>query len=238
MIMVGEIRDGETLGPRSCITAGTSSVRPFTQQRGGHYRAARRMGLERYCSHRACSGSSRSGWSARSAGRVGPRYPPPPALRAMFRGGEHQTFFRGAGCHDCRGSGFRGRIGIFELLKITDEMANSSSNAHQTPGCWTRTPDWNDHASRGMPCARCHGETTLEEVLRVTRRELTLTGGADDRIIRSVCASTPSSVGQLSRTRFQRRFPRRRNRERYAMLTAIRADGLGICAASQLRVVQ
>ncbi len=30
--------------------------------------------------------------------------------------------FRGAGCRDCRNTGYRGRMGIFELLTITDEM--------------------------------------------------------------------------------------------------------------------
>ena len=40
----------------------------------------------------------------------------------MFRDGEPSTFFRGKGCHDCRGSGFRGRAGIFELLVMTDEI--------------------------------------------------------------------------------------------------------------------
>ena len=32
------------------------------------------------------------------------------------------TLRRGIGCPQCRGTGFRGRVGIFELLVVTDEV--------------------------------------------------------------------------------------------------------------------
>jgi len=33
------------------------------------------------------------------------------------------TFYRGAGCDYCRGTGYRGRIGIFELMEMNEEIA-------------------------------------------------------------------------------------------------------------------
>lgn len=36
-----------------------------------------------------------------------------------------ETFVRGAGCAICRGTGFRGRVGIFELFTITDDVRDA-----------------------------------------------------------------------------------------------------------------
>src|SRR5262249_9994922 len=38
---------------------------------------------------------------------------------------ERTVFIRGAGCPMCRGTGFRGRVGIFELLVITDDVRDA-----------------------------------------------------------------------------------------------------------------
>ena len=93
----------------------------------------------------------------------------PPALRAMFRAGEPAMYFRGTGCHDCRGTGFHGRIGIFELLKMESNVSEL---------VLTRAPEKRFHEiarANGMVSLReeclslvARGETTLEEVLRVT----------------------------------------------------------------------
>ena len=92
------------------------------------------------------------------------------SLRAMFREGEPTTYYRGRGCADCRGTGFRGRIGIFELLRMTEPMCEL---------VLARAPELRmREAARldGMTTLReeClslvrNGETTLEEVLRVTQ---------------------------------------------------------------------
>ena len=34
----------------------------------------------------------------------------------------NQQFWRGTGCDNCNGSGYRGRVGIFELLGVTSEI--------------------------------------------------------------------------------------------------------------------
>jgi type IV pilus assembly protein PilB len=39
-----------------------------------------------------------------------------------FAGDPEVSFFRGAGCKDCRGTGFRGRVGIHELVVPNEEM--------------------------------------------------------------------------------------------------------------------
>lgn len=49
-------------------------------------------------------------------------YDPPPEVAAMIasRPVGRITLVRGAGCNACRGTGFRGRIGLFELYRIGD----------------------------------------------------------------------------------------------------------------------
>jgi type II secretory ATPase GspE/PulE/Tfp pilus assembly ATPase PilB-like protein len=78
---------------------------------------------------------------------------------------------RGRGCSNCRDTGYRGRIGIFELLSIDDQVRariQDRSNAS----------DIRDTArERGMQLLRddgvvkvLRGSTTVEEVSRVTVR--------------------------------------------------------------------
>jgi general secretion pathway protein E len=82
------------------------------------------------------------------------------------------TLFRGKGCEDCRGTGYRGRSGIYELFVI-DEDARSLILRRAT------TRDVRQHAvARGMNTLRmdgwkraCEGVTTLEELLRVTQED-------------------------------------------------------------------
>jgi type II secretory ATPase GspE/PulE/Tfp pilus assembly ATPase PilB-like protein len=93
----------------------------------------------------------------------------PPALRAMFRRGEPASYWRGRGCHDCRGTGFHGRLAIFELL----QMKTTICDLVLTRASETRF--YEVARANGMVSLReeclglvARGETTLEEVLRVT----------------------------------------------------------------------
>jgi len=80
--------------------------------------------------------------------------------------------FRGKGCDECRGTGYRGRSGIYELFTI-DEDARSLILRHAS------TRDIRQHAiQRGMVTLRldgykraCEGVTTVEEILRVTQED-------------------------------------------------------------------
>ncbi|MBI5100293.1 MAG: Flp pilus assembly complex ATPase component TadA [Nitrospirae bacterium] len=79
----------------------------------------------------------------------------------------------GRGCEQCSGTGYRGRMGIFEVLPITDEIRNLIM-AHATVreikekaiqlGMRTLSEDGIQKVINGM--------TTLDEVLRVTQVEL------------------------------------------------------------------
>jgi type II secretory ATPase GspE/PulE/Tfp pilus assembly ATPase PilB-like protein len=79
---------------------------------------------------------------------------------------EGSTLYKGTGCKLCRNTGFRGRIGIFEFLPITEEIVSaiyerrSSEDIRRISGRPTLLDD-------GLAKVRA-GITTLDEVLRVT----------------------------------------------------------------------
>jgi general secretion pathway protein E len=80
--------------------------------------------------------------------------------------------FRGRGCDDCRGTGYRGRTGIYELFAITEDVRSliirrASSReirrlAIETGMVTLRQDGW----ARAVD-----GVTTIEEVLRVTQED-------------------------------------------------------------------
>lgn len=81
------------------------------------------------------------------------------------------TFYRGRGCKACGGTGFNGRLGIFEILAVTEAIRKliispsfSLDNLRKTAraeGMATMFEDGLRKVERGM--------TTIEEVLRVIR---------------------------------------------------------------------
>ena len=83
-----------------------------------------------------------------------------------------KTLWKGSGCDECRGTGYRGRQGVFELLVVDDEMremilkreaANRLKKYAIDHGMQTLRDDgWNRVRA---------GVTTAEEVLRITKSD-------------------------------------------------------------------
>jgi type II secretory ATPase GspE/PulE/Tfp pilus assembly ATPase PilB-like protein len=77
---------------------------------------------------------------------------------------------RGAGCPECRGTGFRGRVGVFELLPFSDELREAIMR--RAPRARVRAiaceSGLSPLRSDGWEKARS-GLTTVEEVLRVVQ---------------------------------------------------------------------
>lgn len=83
---------------------------------------------------------------------------------------EDTTFWRGSGCSQCNNEGYKGRIGIYEVLEITPEVSakiNAKANADEIAafaikeGMITMVEDGFMKAVKGG--------TTVEEILRVTK---------------------------------------------------------------------
>ena len=79
------------------------------------------------------------------------------------------TFFHGRGCEDCNYTGYKGRLGIFEMLMISDKIrdlilerastAEISRRAREDGMMSMREDGWQKILA---------GVTTIDEVLRVT----------------------------------------------------------------------
>lgn len=91
-------------------------------------------------------------------------------LSTVLPGHSLQTFYRGRGCEECGMRGYKGRIGIFELLEITEDMRHlivghkgteELLQAAKENGMISLLDDGVAKASSGL--------TSIEEVLRVVR---------------------------------------------------------------------
>jgi type II secretory ATPase GspE/PulE/Tfp pilus assembly ATPase PilB-like protein len=79
-------------------------------------------------------------------------------------------FYRGAGCKTCKNTGYKGRMGIFEMLMLSDKirdliLAKTSSTqikkVAQEAGMRTLREDGIEKVLAGL--------TTIDEVIRVTQ---------------------------------------------------------------------
>jgi len=85
----------------------------------------------------------------------------------------HVTFYRGGGCAECSGTGYKGRIGIFEMMEMDSEIRDMAF--HKTP-----TNKLRDQAiASGMRTLMrdgvrkvLQGVTTIDEVLRITAGDM------------------------------------------------------------------
>ena len=99
----------------------------------------------------------------------GPWSPSAAQLQAVGEIGDAMPtarYFRGEGCPSCAQTGYRGRMGIFEWLPMTDalrELVGQESPVSRLRD-WRRAQGCQTLREAGLASAR-RGETTLEEVL-------------------------------------------------------------------------
>jgi type II secretory ATPase GspE/PulE/Tfp pilus assembly ATPase PilB-like protein len=94
-------------------------------------------------------------------------------LRRRFGDRLPEVLYKSVGCQRCSGTGYKGRIGIFEMMMVTDEIRSLIlENAS--------APELRKVASRqGMKSLRDDGfrqlhagRTSIQEVLRVTKDDI------------------------------------------------------------------
>lgn len=82
---------------------------------------------------------------------------------------EHIKLYKGAGCEKCDGSGYKGRIGIFEVLKVNENISKliiTQASAHQIEEKAIEENNFITMSQDGYMKA-LEGVTTVEEILRV-----------------------------------------------------------------------
>jgi len=90
-------------------------------------------------------------------------------LRLSVPAGKKIKVKEGRGCHDCRGTGYLGRSGIFEILAIDEAVKHLIVEGKDAPEIKREA------VKNGMRTLRqsalrklAEGQTTFEEVVRVT----------------------------------------------------------------------
>jgi type IV pilus assembly protein PilB len=83
------------------------------------------------------------------------------------------NFMRGKGCNHCNKTGYRGRMGIFELMTMTPQVREMTfkGDSHQNVRRLARKQGMRTLFEDGIIKA-IRGMTTLEEVLRITQRDM------------------------------------------------------------------
>jgi len=167
VIMVGEIRDRETadIAIRAALTGHLVFSTLHTNDAPSAITRLADMGVENYLIT-----SSLTAVLAQRLVRVICRHCKIPAGERMTPFGERIPTFGGAGCERCFGSGFSGRIGIFELMELDDEirkliMENADAAAITAAA---RRNGMRNLREDGWLKVR-EGVTTPEEVMRVTQ---------------------------------------------------------------------
>jgi type II secretory ATPase GspE/PulE/Tfp pilus assembly ATPase PilB-like protein len=171
VVMVGEIRDGETaeIAIRAALTGHQVFSTLHTNDSAGAVTRLLDMGIEAFL----ISSSLHGVLAQRLVRRLCPKcrvpWPVSPAVRARLQAmGMHDAegpFFAGGGCEDCRRTGYRGRVGIFELLVIDGTLRElilqrkSSAELKEAARIFTMQQDALNKAGAGI--------TSIEEILRV-----------------------------------------------------------------------
>jgi general secretion pathway protein E len=192
VIMVGEIRDHETavMAIQSALTGHLVFSTLHTNDAASAVTRLLDLGIEPYL----VSSSLLAVMAQRLVRRVCPdcteqqppsreeleflKNPPLPpgeaeldSLSRRERPGEGNLLTHGRGCSNCRETGYRGRVGIFELLMVDDPVRSKIQDR-------SNASEIRDAAlARGMQLLRddgvrkiLQGNTTVEEVSRVTVR--------------------------------------------------------------------
>ena len=167
VIMVGEIRDRETadISIRSALTGHFVFSTLHTNDAPSAITRLTDMGVENYLITSSLVGVLAQRLVRRICTNCkaedGPRLAPT---------GETVPSFRGHGCEVCFGSGYKGRLGIFEMMELNEEIRSlimANQDASKITGAARRN---------GMRTLRedgwlkvAIGATTADEVMRVTQ---------------------------------------------------------------------
>jgi len=175
IVLIGEIRDGETaqIAIEAALTGHLVLSTLHTNDAPSVATRMIDMGIEPFLIASSLIGAT----AQRLARKIcpdckEPYVPPASALEGLgltTRGKlEDVTFYKGVGCPKCGGSGYHGRTGIHEMMKVDDELrglilhkasARDMSLAARSHGMRTLLEDALVKAREGI--------ITLEEVLRV-----------------------------------------------------------------------
>lgn len=180
VILVGEMRDRETveIGLRAAMTGHLVLSTLHTNDAISTVSRLRDMGAPSYLIASALNGVIAQRLVRRVCDGCAEAHTPTAQeaawLQTMNVRSDAHAFMRGRGCGYCNNTGYRGRIGVYELLEIDTAMARtlSGDDIGGFIDAANARPLYRSLLSRALEYATS-GVTPLEEVMR-------LAGGVDD----------------------------------------------------------
>ncbi|MBU1726826.1 MAG: type II secretion system ATPase GspE [Candidatus Omnitrophica bacterium] len=171
IIMVGEIRDKETaeISIQAALTGHLVFSTLHTNDAPSALTRLIDMGIEPFLISSSVIGILAQRLVRTICDKCKEKYIPSGPILKELEIKEGEEFFRGKGCKHCHDSGFVGRIGIYELIVMNEDirkMVDAKKSADEIKrravefGMKTLRQDGLEKAGRGV--------TTIEEVLRVT----------------------------------------------------------------------
>jgi type IV pilus assembly protein PilB len=173
ILMVGEIRDAETatIAVQAALTGHLVFSTLHTNDSVSAVTRLVNVGIEPYLVSAVLRGVLAQRLVRRICPHCREHFEPDARIRAEVEAvaGAVEHFARGAGCARCRGSGFSGRIGVFELL-VPDEAFCAAVSRGATPQELAALAKAAGHRTMrvdGLEKVRA-GQTTFEEVVLAT----------------------------------------------------------------------
>lgn len=178
VILVGEIRDGDTaeIAVRSALTGHLVFSTLHTNDAVGAIPRLLDMTIAPYLLASALNGVVAQRLVRRICEKCRrPVTPPDDLLVSLGLTPGEGTYFEAAGCRACGNTGYKGRIGIYEVFDVSEEI-RSLIAAHAPMDELARAALRGGMTLLSEDAARkaSRGQTTLEEALRVTVRDTAL----------------------------------------------------------------
>ncbi len=179
IIMVGEIRDRETaeIAVQSALTGHMVFSTLHTNDAAGALTRLVEMGIEPFLAASCIVGVLAQRLVRKICTACREPAPVPAELLDTLRAegilGAQAPFYEGRGCERCMGTGYRGRTGIYELLRIDDPVRELLLQNRDAAGIKAAAVRQGMQPLRAAGVAKAqHGDISLAEVLRVTQEEV------------------------------------------------------------------
>ena len=171
MLLVGEIRDGETaeIAFQAALTGHLVFSTLHTNDAAGALTRLIDMNVEPFLIASGVIAILAQRLVRRVCDRCRASYVPRPEVLERLGIAADTKFVRGAGCPVCSMLGFRGRTGIYELLIVNDDVRRMVMDKRSSEEIKARALKDGMTTLRDDAIAKaCAGLTTPEDVLRVT----------------------------------------------------------------------
>lgn len=171
IICVGEIRDGETaeIAMRAAMTGHLVITTIHTEDAVSAIDRLKDMGVAPYLISAGLRGIISQRLLRRVCTHCKEEYTPDEGKIELskIRNYPGRKFYHGRGCDYCYGSGYRGRIGVFEVLTMNDELRHCITSGGDKQE-FTRLAEQTDYVPmlRNADDLVEQGITTVEEIIR------------------------------------------------------------------------